>query len=322
MLLFPPSEAANSPRRLCLAKSPDLSNAWREMSSSSNDSSSSSEECSSCDEGSQPPPGASKMRLLCGLGFVCGAATLGFHAIQAGWPTGAQWQGAAAWARGEGAPLLARSTQDSRPLKARSPRTRSPKVAAPHRGDKPGLPVSTDVVNREEKTENSSEACDEQLPEGVCNATEAFFDQWIPADPWSCQRAMDQYVVPNVGLELAMTRTQYVEIYHENVGMRFSQFQASGIFRFSWASNWSVDLEEENSSRIVVDRPILFTMRLGFLGLFQIKQVLRDMPEGFRGTDKKEVQDCVDCPGIMRISLQEVSSGSWMITKLAMIECQ
>jgi hypothetical protein len=162
---------------------------------------------------------------------------------------------------------------------------------------------------------------------GACLLLARFDHAWLTpqADKESlpgCQVAMDSYARDAVDMEIGLTRTSYISIYHQNVGWRLGQYQASGEFNFWYRPNSTWTLTESGPDEVVAQHPLTVYMNLGWLKLKAMRLLMKPKSGGYPGSDVAELSNCPDppfCPGQLRLRIAR-PSGNWTVAEVAVVK--
>jgi Flp pilus assembly protein TadG len=183
--------------------------------------------------------------------------------------------------------------------------------------------TSVQVVNAAIKAQTVSDlVCTSNSTEGTCKLLANFARSWHTANAEKCQEAMDMYTTRDIGVELALSKTQYVLIYHGNVGHRFGEYLSSGEFNFKTdaATHWTV--RQQGVDEVTAFRPMTMFMNVGWFKMHAMFLVLRARPEGFPDSTAQTVENCPDgCRANVWLRLRK-TNGVWVIREVAIIKLE
>lgn len=186
-----------------------------------------------------------------------------------------------------------------------------------------GKGATTSVVNAATKAQTVSDViCTSNSTEGTCALCANFALSWHTANAEKCQEAMDMYTTKDIGVELALSKTQYVLIYHGNVGYRFGEYFSSGEFNFKTdaATHWTV--RQQGVDEVTAFRPMTMFMNVGWFKMHAMFLVLRSRPEGFPDSTAQTVENCPDgCRANVWLRLRK-NNGVWAIREVAVIKLE
>lgn len=165
--------------------------------------------------------------------------------------------------------------------------------------------------------------CTSNSSEDTCKLLMNFNNVWNTANSEQCQKAMDMYTPKEIGVELALSKTSYVLIYHDNVGYRFGEYISSGEFNFDTdpATQWTV--RQPTADEATAYRPMTMFMNVGWLKMHAMFLVLRSRPEGFPDSAANDVQNCpAGCRAELWIRMRKDIHGAWILREIAVIKLE
>lgn len=184
---------------------------------------------------------------------------------------------------------------------------------------------SSTVVNvkfAEELAAYNETVCTAISTLGACRVLLNFNHVWNTANADLCQQAMDAYTTDDVGVELALSKTSYILIYHDNVGYRFGQYISSGEFNFDTdpSTHWTV--RQQTVDEVTAFRPMTMFMNVGWFKMHAMFIVLRTRPEPFPDSTANDVENCPDgCRANVWVRMKK-QNGAWAIREVSVIKLE
>lgn len=185
-----------------------------------------------------------------------------------------------------------------------------------------GTGVAVTMAIEKQSKPVTDHICTSNSTDSACKFLLTFSAKWNTANAKACQEAMDTYVPQDIGVELALSKTSYILIYHENVGLRFGEYFSSGEFDFATddSTHWTVRpfaLDEVTASR-----PMTMFMDVGWFKMHAMFIVLRSRPGGFPGSRADDVENCPDgCRANVWVRMKK-ENGDWIVREVAVIKLE
>jgi len=166
-----------------------------------------------------------------------------------------------------------------------------------------------------------------------CGALTGFCKLFDSNNPRTMQKAFDkytEYAKYDEGIKIAVTKHEYYEMYHGNVGRKLSEYLPQRLF--AWHFDDAVEPMQKNGSadpnEVKVVRSGTITFNLGWWRRKMFwNNVVKSLPNGknFPFSSVTEFDDCDKCPAKMVFSLKKggldgSSSKGWKIVDVALIK--